>query len=90
MLQITLGDIRHMHRIVDQNVIPGAILGGPPFGHFRVPLLAHIKLRVHVHDNPSVVEFLVVDDFAHPKGSSTFRHPLGISDRPDFVNLESE
>ena len=46
MLEIALRDIRHMDRIMDKHVVPGAILGRATLGHLLIPLFVQIELGI--------------------------------------------
>ena len=62
--QVALGHIGGVLGAVDQNVVPGLILGRPGSGHDPVPVLAALEAGIGIEDHPAVIEKLVPDDLA--------------------------
>ena len=62
--EIPFGHIGRVTALVDQNVIPGLVLGWTRAGNRVVPLVGALEGGVNViHDTP-VVEAMVMDDLA--------------------------
>jgi len=70
--QVPFCDVGHVLCFVDENVIPGLILGRETFRHLLVPLIGALKGCVNVHDDSPVSKKQVMDKL-------TNRKPAGIS-----------
>ena len=73
-LQITLGDIGGLPRLMHQHMVPRLVLGRLALGHLLVPVVAALKSRVHIVHHAPVVKAAVVDELADGELAVGFVH----------------
>ena len=61
LVEIPLGDVRHMRCAMNEDPVPGPIFRGPAPSYVLVPFLARAKHGIDVVNHPSVVEEQVAD-----------------------------
>lgn len=59
--KVALGDIGLHRTAVDEDVIPGAVLGRPAFGDIVIPFRGAEKMGVDIDDHAPVIEKAVHD-----------------------------
>lgn len=72
--QVALGNVGLMVRVVYQHVIPGSVLGRACAGHALVPLVATLESRIHIHDDPPVMEQPVMHQLADMESCARVGH----------------
>ena len=64
VLEMSLGDVGHVLRAVDEDVIPGGVLWRARSGDLLIPGIRPAEDRIHIHDYPAVFETGVPNDLA--------------------------
>ena len=62
--EVALGDVGRVIGLVDEHVIPRAILGRTGSGNRFVPLVAALERGIDVEHDATISKFLVMDDLA--------------------------
>ena len=80
-LQVALGDVCGVRFAVDQDPVPGPVLGRPAGRHGVIPFLGFLEIRVDIEDDAAIAVFQVLDELADVK----FCLVIGHRDQPRIL-----
>ena len=75
-LQVSFRNVSRMLRLINQDMIPGLVLGGAASSHLLIPFLRALKGWIDIGDDPAIVEEPVMDELTNGKLTGAFSHKL--------------
>ena len=73
-LQVSFRNVSCMLCLVNQDMIPGLVLGGAAFGHLLIPFLRALKGCIDIDDGPAIIEEKVMNELTNGKLTGGFSH----------------
>ena len=75
-LQVSFRNVSRMLRLINQDMIPGLVLGGAASSHLLIPFLRALKVWIDIGDDPAIVEQPVMDELTNGETTGAFSHKL--------------
>ncbi len=75
-LQVSFRNVSRMLRLINQDMIPGLVLGRTAFGHLLIPFLRALKSCVDIDNDPAIIEERVMDELTNGKLTGALSHKL--------------
>jgi len=75
-LQVSFRNVGRMLRLINQDMVPGLVLGGTAFGHLLIPLLRALKGCIDIDNDPAIIEERVMDELTNRKLTGAVSHHL--------------
>jgi hypothetical protein len=75
-LQVSFRNVSRMLRLINQDMIPGLVLGGAASSHLLIPFLRALKGWIDIGNDPAIVKEPVMDELTNGKLTGAFSHKL--------------
>ena len=75
-LQVSFRNVSRMLCLVNQDMVPGLVLGGTALGHLFIPFLRALKGCIDIDDDPAIIEEKVMNELTNGKLTGAFSHKL--------------